>query len=278
MDDHSEDNSTDERETESDSGSEGVAPDGEPVDRYRRDEDKVDDEPEAVEFDLQEWDEEVVEARLACDAEFAERYFALVELARTAAPGADIFDLARAIIGDDQMLRRRMDASDREARRFRIKERFRKKVQFGFLRRLDGAFSPLPETLPARRSACDRIFPSWETLSWELVVGDPEGIWMPVRKWLTKRTISAMVGLRESSIDAYMRKGFLNRIPRSHAPVADEACFWTHEVMAWRRMVNAMRDYEPPPAIVRGKKRFRVATLAFAPQSRILAKCLRESW
>ena len=204
------------------------------------------------------WDEEVVAHRLACDHQFARRYYALVELARTAAPGKDLAEIARSIIADDRMLGRRVAASDREARRFQVKDRFRKNMQFGILRRLDGPFSPLPEVLPEQRSANDRIFAHWETLSWELVVGEQNHLgWTPVRRWLTKRIISATVGLRESSIDAYMKKGDLQRIPLVIAPVKDEACFWTDEVMSWPRMQDAMRGYRHPLAVVRVPRRRR---------------------
>jgi hypothetical protein len=188
------------------------------------------------------------ERRLAEDSGFAARYLALHELAILGTPGRDLAEQAEAIVRDEPTLAALLHASNREAQRYRVKRRFAPHVQFGLLRHLEGPYRPLPETLPRKTSPLDRIFPQWDIADWTLTPGcgmTPRS-WQPSAKWLTKMMVAAMLELKESSIDIFMKKGFLNRIPESEAPVKNLACFWTEEVMTWSRMKEKMRNYQEP--------------------------------
>jgi hypothetical protein len=191
--------------------------------------------------------EEALRKRLASDASFAERYRALNELALTGVPGLDLAEQAKAIVRDEPTLAKDLARSDREARRYLVKKRFKGRIQLGLLRRRDGPYRLLPEVLPERKFIHDRIFPQWDTLSWVLVPGKiTQRGWRPTRKWLTKRVIAAMLEIKESTVDVLLQKGHLRRIPLIDAPLKNECCFWTEEVMTCPRIVAKMRVYQLP--------------------------------
>lgn len=191
---------------------------------------------------------DAVYEQLSRDRGMAAAYRALIELTHGSHDEKTLAVEVRALVSPYPLLEAWLLESNRILLEHRGRRRFRKHIRRWVPRRLAGLFRGLPEELPPRRSVHDRVFPNWDTFEWILVWGElKNGYWRPSEPYLTKPVVSAMLGVRESTLDVLMTTNDeFKRVDESEAPTRSEAWFATDAVMSSREIELQMRKYIAP--------------------------------